>query len=149
MRKINTVVIHCSATPPSRNVDVEEIRRWHTEDRGWSDVGYHYIIRRDAVVETGRPLGTPGAHVKGHNAASIGICLAGGVDESDAPEANFTVDQMWALRKLLMDIRKDFPAVTKVLGHRDFPGVKKACPCFDVREWLWSINLQPKETFDA
>ena len=79
MREINKIVIHCSATPPDMYVDKAMIDRWHKE-RGWSGCGYHYVIKRDGQIELGRPIEKIGAHVKGHNKTSIGICYCGGVD---------------------------------------------------------------------
>ncbi len=137
MRKINLLVVHCSATAPALDIGVREIRRWHLQ-RGWSDIGYHYVIRRDGSLETGRPLEKAGAHAKGHNAYSIGICLAGGVDKANAPENNFTAAQFESLRGLLVKLLQRFPQ-SRICGHRDLANVRKACPCFDVRQW-WAQN---------
>lgn len=128
------LVIHCAATPPTADVGVKEIRQWHRQ-KGWVDIGYHYVIRRDGRVETGRPEDVIGAHVSGHNATSIGICMAGGVDKNQKPEDNFTGAQYEALAALLKTLICKYPGCT-ILGHRDFPGVKKACPSFDVAAWL-------------
>lgn len=103
-------------------------------------VGYHYVIRRNGVVEVGRAESMVGAHVEGWNKESIGICLAGGLDENGKAQNNFTEAQWNALRKLVFDLQVKYRD-TEVLGHRDFPGVKKDCPCFDVRTWY-------KETFE-
>lgn len=115
------IVIHCSATRPSQDIDAAEITRWHRQ-RGFVAIGYHYVIKRDGTVEQGRPEDTVGAHVSGHNSNSIGICLVGGVSENDVnkPESNFTKEQMAALKTLITDIRTRYPN-TKVQGHRDFP----------------------------
>lgn len=137
MRTINHLVVHCSATPQSMNIGAKEIRRWH-KDKGWSDIGYHYVIRRSGKREKGRPDSKVGAHVKGHNAGSLGICLVGGVDADNRERAefNFTKKQIIALDILLRLLtRKHKDAI--VLGHRDFPEVKKACPCFDVGAWWY------------
>lgn len=135
MREIKWLVVHCSATRASADIGAGEIRAWHMGGRGWRDIGYHYVIRRDGRVEDGRPLDRPGAHVVGHNARSVGICLAGGLDERGRPEDNFTEAQRRALKVLLLRLRRSFPAAD-ILGHRDFPAVRKDCPCFDVRGWL-------------
>lgn len=137
MRTLNTIVVHCSATPPDRNVTVADIRRWHTKGNGWSDVGYHYVIRRDGVVEAGRPLERPGAHAAGYNADSIGVCLVGGVDSDGQPDANFTRQQWAALAQLVDDILLTHGPL-KVIGHRDV-NAGKACPCFDVGAWYVAI----------
>jgi N-acetylmuramoyl-L-alanine amidase len=128
------IVIHCSATPPKLDVGAKDIRQWHRQ-KGWIDIGYHKVIRRDGSVEDGRPLDVVGAHVEGHNSTSIGICLVGGVDEKNQPQDNFTPAQWDALAALLSDLVKAYPGCT-IQGHRDFPGVKKACPSFDVAAWL-------------
>ena len=77
MRFIEKIVIHCTFTPPTMNIGVEEVRKWHVEENKWSDIGYHFVIRRDGTVESGRPVERPGAHVKGHNSNSIGIAWVG------------------------------------------------------------------------
>lgn len=129
------IVLHCSATRPNMDIGVKDIRRWH-KAKGWDDVGYHYVLRRDGRVEKGRPEQDVGAHVARYNSTSIGICLVGGVNQNDftKPENNFTAEQWVALRDLLAVLIRKYPDA-KVLGHRDFPGVSKACPCFDARQW--------------
>lgn len=110
-------------------------------------VGYHYVITADGAIQGGRPLNTPGAHTKGHNYSSWGICLIGGVDLHGRPENNFTHEQMTSLRMLITSLKVLAPNA-EALGHRDLsPDVNgdgmieqwewvKECPCFDVREWL-------------
>ena len=80
MREINKIIVHCSATREFQDVKTEEIRRWHM-DKGWSDVGYHYLIELDGSINKGRPVERIGAHCKGHNNDSIGVCYIGGVDK--------------------------------------------------------------------
>lgn len=127
-RNIDTIVVHCADTPPSMDVRAADIDRWHKE-RGWKGIGYHFVIRRDGVVEPGRPIDTPGAHVEGHNAYSIGICMAGG----KGTPGDFTAQQWTALHALVSAFTRVYPDAV-VLGHRDLnPG--KACPTFDVKEW--------------
>jgi N-acetyl-anhydromuramyl-L-alanine amidase AmpD len=135
VRTIKNIVVHCSATRPEADIGAAEIRRWHVEDNGWRDVGYHYIIRRDGRVEAGRPVEQPGAHVAGHNADSLGLCLVGGLDANGRSAAEYAPAQWAALRRLLGRLKERFPEAD-ILGHRDFPGVAKDCPCFDVRRWL-------------
>ena len=135
MRDINEIIIHCSATKPSQYaVNVDLIRQWHLA-RNWTDIGYHYVITRDAAVEKGRSLEIAGAHAYGRNKHSIGICLVGGLSEANIPEFNFTAKQMHAMRDLLQQIGEDHGRMN-IIGHRDVPGVNKACPCFDVKEWF-------------
>jgi hypothetical protein len=128
------LVVHCAATTPTMDIGRAEIDRWHRA-QGWLMIGYHYVIRRDGKVETGRPEESVGAHVSGYNANSVGICLAGGVDAQGRSEDNYTSAQYAALAELLRDLRTRYPNA-KVQGHRDFPKVAKDCPCFDVRSWV-------------
>lgn len=134
-RKIETVVIHCSATPQGRVHTAADIRAWH-KTKGWSDIGYHFVIRLDGTVEKGRPLDVAGAHVSGHNLYSIGVCYVGGVakDGKTAKDTR-TPAQKAAMRKLVDELLAKYPNA-KVCGHRDFPGVAKACPSFSVADWL-------------
>ena len=142
MRKINEIIIHCTATRPGwmavRPVKeiVAEITRWHVEDRGWSDCGYSHIISRSGEVGAARPEHRSGAHCKGRNSHSLGISLCGGRggESDDAFEDNFTPEQDAALRGLIADLKEKYPTITQVSGHSEFSA--KACPCFDVSEWL-------------
>lgn len=134
-RKItNYIVIHCSATPPHMDIGAETIRRWH-KDRGWSDIGYHFVISQKGTLELGRPVNAVGAHVKGHNHESVGICMVGGVDGDGNPSNTFVPNQFLTLFGVVKYLKECWP-MAKVLGHRDFPGVTKACPSFDAREWF-------------
>jgi len=136
MRKINKLVIHCSATKSTQDIGAVQIRNWHTK-KGWKDIGYHYVIRRDGTLEDGRPNQIAGAHVKGHNKDSLGICLVGGLDKNSNPESNFTKKQLKTARSLIRFLQKQYDVCDAyILGHRDFPKVNKRCPCFDVQLWL-------------
>lgn len=142
MRTINKIIIHAAYTPPGQDIGVAEIRRWHVEGNGWSDIGYHYVIRRNGVVEEGRPLEQAGAHVAGHNHDSIGICLVGGELAGagpQTPDCNYTAAQWAALEALVGYFAKRFPDAV-IRGHRDYDS-SKACPCFDVEAW-WAQRLQ-------
>ena len=139
MRKINWLVVHTAATRPSMDIGAKEIRRWH-KAKGWSDIGYHYVIRRDGTLEKGRPESVVGAHVRNHNSDSLGITLVGGVNENLEPENNYTKAQWVTLEKLLKELSIKYPSA-RVKGHRDFPGVHKACPCFDAEPWAASKGL--------
>lgn len=133
MRPIDTIIIHCSATKPSMDIGAEEIDDWHRA-RGWAQIGYHYVIRRDGTIEKGRPEHIIGAHVKGHNIGSIGVCYVGGIDEAGNPEDNRTAEQkisMFGLVKGLMVHHKVL--VERVIGHRE-TGAPKACPSFDAED---------------
>lgn len=137
-RTVNKLIIHCAATPPNMDIGVKEIRKWHLE-RGFNDIGYHHVIRRDGKIEDGRPLELVGAHVAGHNTGSIGVCLVGGVDSKNKPEANFTDEQWRRLRQYVLTFRVEYPKAT-IHGHNEFDP-KKACPSFDVQKWLKDQNI--------
>lgn len=128
------IIIHCAATPPSMDIGVKEIDRWHRA-KGWLGCGYHFVIRRDGTVEKGRDEKVAGAHVSGMNHNSIGICLVGGVMEKDkvTPENNFTEAQFTSMKSLVTDLLARYPGA-KVRGHKDF--AKKACPCFEVATYF-------------
>lgn len=130
MRKINKIIIHCTATPRGRHVTVAEIDRWH-HARGFDDIGYHYVIYLDGSIHPGRDLSHIGAHCKGHNTGSIGIAYVGGVEaDGHTPADTRTPQQKTALRTLVEELRGRFP-MTSVHGHNEFAA--KACPCFDVK----------------
>lgn len=127
------------------DVGVAEIRQWHTDPppqgRGWAAIGYHYVIRRNGDVEPGRHVSEVGTHVQGHNIESVGICLVGGVNAQNQPEANFTDAQYAALAELLTDLSKQYPKAV-IRGHRDFPKVQKACPSFAAIDWARARGLR-------
>ena len=141
---MDKIIIHCS---DSRGGDAVEIRKWHIE-RGWADIGYHYVItngRRspggevydvgdDGIVEEGRSLSIDGAHVYGHNQGSIGVCLI------STGDGEFTPLQSLALIRLLADLRLRFAiGHNQVFGHRDFDG-DKTCPGFNVYAFLSELE---------
>jgi N-acetyl-anhydromuramyl-L-alanine amidase AmpD len=149
MRHLDEIIVHCTATPATwrqgqtTSAKVAEVRRWHVDERGWSDIGYHYLIDRDGTVVEGRPLARPGAHVRGHNRNSIGIALFGGHGsaETDAFADNFTPAQDAALRRLLDSLRDQHKTISKVTGHNEYAA--KACPGFSVSEWLRNAPAKP------
>lgn len=138
------IVIHCSATPARMDVDAKEIDRWHKE-RGFLRIGYHYVIRRDGTREKGRDINDVGAHVTGFNHKSVGLCLVGGMDDSNAePEDNFTAEQWITLHITLKELRAEYP-LARIVGHRELYSAK-ACPSFDVQDWLKGFpELKPIE----
>lgn len=139
MRKIDLIVWHCTATPEGRDHTIADVRQWHVVEKGWSDVGYHYLIRLDGTIEEGRPLNRQGAHVRGYNATSIGIAYVGGVDAAMRPKDTRTEAQKTAMRELTLRLVKQFPGA-RVVGHRDL-GAAKACPSFDaVADWKAFID---------
>lgn len=127
------IIVHCSATPPSLDIGVEVIDNWH-KAKGWDGIGYHYVIRRNGTVEPGRDISKTGAHAKGYNSRSIGICLVGGINEDNTPDANFSIGQYNRLKEIIdgLILSKVVTKDVKIVGHRDLDGVTKACPCFDV-----------------
>ena len=129
MRKIEKIIVHCSATPEGRDYTVADIDRWHKQ-RGWKGIGYHYVVYRDGSVHRGRDVAAIGAHTVGHNATSIGVCYIGGVDVCGNPKDTRTPAQRAALRDLVELLRTEYPNAT-IHGHREFAA--KACPCFDVK----------------
>ena len=139
--KTDFIVIHTAATRPFMDVGANDIRQWHLAE-GYKDIGYHYVIRRNGTVETGRPEDAVGSHVKGYNTRSIGICLVGGLAQKApyAPENNYTKEQFKSLTFLLKQLKMKYPKA-EIKGHRDFPGVVKACPCFDVKAWLKTVSI--------
>ena len=130
-RKIEKLIIHCSATREGQHIDVDTIRDWHVNGRGWSDIGYHYVIYLDGSIHPGRPLERSGAHTKGHNSTSIGICYIGGVEkDGKTPKDTRTLEQKAALDNLLFELTDQFHGAT-IHGHNEF--ANKACPSFDVQ----------------
>lgn len=130
MRKINEIIIHCSDTPESREVTVDDIDMWHRQ-RGWKGIGYHYVIYLDGSIHNGRKIEEIGAHCTGHNKNSIGICYVGGCDEEMNPKDTRTEEQKQSLLDLLYRLKEKFPNA-KIYGHNDF--VNKCCPCFSVKD---------------
>lgn len=131
MRAINKIILHCSATPQDRHTTVEDIRLWHKQ-RGWSDIGYHYVVYLDGTVHEGRPIERSGAHTKGQNKNSIGVCYIGGVDKNNLKAKDTrTPEQIMALDLLLGSLLDDFKGAT-LHGHNEF--ANKACPSFDVQD---------------
>lgn len=135
-RKIKEIIVHCSATPEGKDYSVDTIRKWHLQ-RGFADIGYHYIIYRDGSIHTGRNEYVIGAHCKGHNSNSIGVCYIGGVAaDGKTPKDTRTSEQRQSLLKLLKELKVKYPKAS-IHGHRDFSS--KACPSFDATKEYSSI----------
>lgn len=129
-RRIDEIIIHCSATPEGKDFSVKDIRRWHLA-RGFSDIGYHYVVYRDGSVHPGRPVAQVGAHCTGHNSRSVGVCYIGGcASDGKTPRDTRTPAQRGALADLVASLRKKYPHAS-VHGHSEFAA--KACPSFSVR----------------
>ena len=128
MRTITEIIVHCSATPEGRAVTVGEIRSWHLQ-RGFKDIGYHYVVYRNGDIREGRDVNRVGAHCTGHNTHSIGVCYVGGyAKDGKTPKDTRTGKQKEALRWLIKGLKEVYPKAT-VHGHREF--APKDCPCFD------------------
>lgn len=127
MRKIKKIIVHCTATPG--DVSIETVREWHVNERGWRDVGYHFLIRTDGTIEEGRPIEQSGAHTKGHNWDSIGVAYAGGTGKNGEWLDTRTDQQKDSLVDLLCQLKDTYGGT--IYGHRDFS--EKACPSFDAR----------------
>ncbi len=133
MRTINKIIVHCSATQEGRDLDAAEINKWHLK-RGWNGIGYHYVVLLDGTIEYGRSIYKQGAHVKGENEGSIGICYIGGVESKRGSNGKWiakdtrTPEQKESLLLLLKTLKKMHSSAT-IHGHNEFAA--KSCPCFD------------------
>lgn len=144
MRKIHLIVIHCSATRADKELTAFDLDTMHRR-RGFNGTGYHYYIRKDGTTHLTRPVERIGAHAKGFNAESIGICYEGGLDCRGRPADTRTPEQRAALRLLVHQLQERFPGC-RVCGHRDLSPDRngngeiepeewiKACPCFEVKK---------------
>lgn len=138
-RDIKYIVVHCTATPTTTTLD--SIKRYWKEQRGWGDTpGYHYIIKRDGVIIQLLDEKKNSNGVYAHNSNCINIAYIGGIDKDGKPVDNRSDAQKHAMFDIIVRLTEKYPKA-EVLGHRDFPDVKKACPCFDVKEWL--KNYEP------
>jgi len=136
----DTIAIHCSATPATMDIGVEKIKEWHVKDNGWDDVGYHFIITRNGLVESARPEEMQGAHAPKVNHRSIGVCMIGGSDTNGDWSNNFTDEQWVTLKSLLLNLTKKYE-IKKIIGHYQVDD-KKKCPSFNVPEYLEENDLQ-------
>jgi len=130
MREIDKIIIHCSATPEQVHFDASRIDKWH-RDRGWSGIGYHYVILLDGTIEYGRDIEKTGAHTLGQNTGSIGICYIGGMDKEMKSSKDTRTDAQKDSLLLLLKTLKRFHPDAKIYGHRDFSS--KSCPSFDAK----------------
>lgn len=164
MKKIDAIIIHCSATRAGQDLRARDIDRMHKQ-RGFNQIGYNFVINLDGTVEHGRPLNIAGAHcnTKGfsdssYNRHSVGVCYIGGLDVNGKPADTRTDAQKDALRDLVVKLCKEYP-ILEILGHRDTsPDLNgsgevepyewiKVCPCFEVRDefsnFLRNIVIKP------
>lgn len=133
-RWVNEIIIHCSATKPNMDIGAEWIKNIHVNENKWADIGYHFVIRRNGIIEKGRDLNIIGAHVTGHNTGTIGVCLIGGLSENNKSENNFTERQFESAQALITVLSRFNPEIVKLSGHRDY--ANKDCPCFEVKDYL-------------
>lgn len=138
MRRITTLVIHCTATRSNMNFTHTDLLRAHRA-RGMRCIGYHFYIRKDGYIHSTRPLDMVGAHARGFNQDSIGIAYEGGLSPQGLPADTRTQKQKFSMRALIRVLKKDY-GITKVCGHRDLsPAITKQCPCFDVATDEWCV----------
>ena len=136
--KTDTIVIHCTQTPPDMDIGAEEINKWH-KNRGFDTIGYHFVITRSGAIEKGRDISREGAHASRVNGTSIGIALVGGADKDMEWENNFNEVQFVKLKELIEELQSKYMKL-KIIGHYEVDDHKK-CPSFDVPEWLKENGL--------
>jgi N-acetylmuramoyl-L-alanine amidase len=133
MRKIDWIVVHCTATPEGRPVSVKTITDWHVRGNGWRTIGYHHVIGINGEHWTTLPESQVGNHARGANANGIGVVYVGGLDKlAKNPKDTRTAAQKTTLRRLLAELKARYPNA-EIIGHRDVPGTRKACPSFDAK----------------
>lgn len=142
-RRIDLILVHCTATPEGKDYTVDQIREWHTLPKpkgyGWSDIGYHYVVYRDGSVHLGRDVDIAGAHCEGYNSNSIGIVYVGGLENipgkplAELPDKDTRTDaQKLSLLDLLVKLRRLYPTAV-IAGHRNYDRKGKRCPSFDAK----------------
>lgn len=144
MRNIKYIIVHCSATAEGKGFKEKDIDKWHRQ-RGFTCIGYHYVVDLDGKIEVGRPESQIGAQCKGYNSVSIGVCYVGGVaKDGKTPKDTRTAEQKDSLRRLLIELKRKYPNAV-ICGHRDMSPDKnhdgkieqwewmKACPSFDAK----------------
>ncbi len=143
MRIIKEIIIHCSATKEDKDYTVADIDRWHRA-RGFRKIGYHFVIYRNGDIHVGRSLSEIGAHCKGHNAISIGICYIGGLaSDNRTPKDTRTTEQKVALLSLIKFLKGKFPNAA-VIGHRDTSPDTNSNGIIEPSEWLKACPLTQK-----
>ena len=138
MRTINEIIIHCTATEDGNDYSVTDIDRWHRQ-KGYAEIGYHYLIHPDGMIDTGRAVTKVGAHCKGHNRYSIGIAYIGGLKDGK-PANTLTLYQRCALAALIKTLCLIYPSIKTISGHNRYSD--KACPCFDVPTFVYAWNIK-------
>ena len=129
-KSTNLIILHCSATKEGVNYTAKDIKNWHVQSNGWSDIGYHYVIDLDGTIEKGRDESYVGAHCSGKNSTSIGVCYIGGLDAKGKAKDTRTNEQKESMYRLVNQMLDKYKLTIKdVYGHRAF--CSKDCPCFD------------------
>ena len=139
MRDIDYIVLHCTATSPAATV--ESIKRYWRESLKWKSPGYHYIIDPKGKRHVLESILKPTNGVRGYNDRSIHVSYIGGIDSNGKAKDTRTAAQKRETECLLRELLEILPCRPDILGHRDFPGVNKDCPSFDVQKWLKEIGL--------
>lgn len=137
MRDLNRIILHCSATKEGQDFSAATIRQWHVKGNGWRDIGYHWVIRLDGSIEVGRPLDEAGAHTKGHNKDSVGVCYIGGCDADGKPKDTMSPEQEKAWRMIVLSLRTLYGNHITIHGHNEF--ANKACPSFTVKDKFYDM----------
>lgn len=150
-RRIDKIIIHCSASKEGQDVTVEQIDKMHRQ-RGFAGIGYHFVVYRNGQVHDGREISKVGAHTTGYNTGSIGICYIGGLGKDGKIKDTRTLEQRNSLYQLVKKLMEMYP-IKEVKGHRDYSpdtngdGVIskyewiKGCPCFEVSEFMEQYDL--------
>ena len=136
-RHIDLLVVHCTYTYKRMDIGAEEVTRWH-KDRGWSGCGYHFIIRKNGTIEKGRDLDRIGAHARGYNVGSIGVCYVGGRTDDNKPVDDRTPEQKKTLAALIINLQTEYPDAD-IKGHNELSS--KSCPNFSVKEFMSNIDV--------
>lgn len=151
-RRIDKIIIHCTASKEGQDMTVEQIDKIHRRN-GWAGCGYHFVIYRDGTIHDGRSIDKIGAHTGGYNTGSIGVCYVGGLDKNGKPKDTRTLKQKHALYALVSRLMLMYP-IKEVKGHRDYSPDKdgdgkiskyewiKSCPCFEVAEFVEYYGLE-------
>lgn len=156
MRQINSIILHCTATRIGQSITMQDIYRWHVKERGFSDIGYHFVVFPDGSIKEGRNIQTVGAHCIGHNSTSIGIAYVGGLDADGNPTDTRTQAQRQSLVKLVLDLSSKYKVnYYEIHCHNEF--AKKACPCFQIQDFRYELadalnnnffSMLKREVFD-
>ena len=139
MRELNRIILHSTATQEGKDYDIDDIRKWHLQ-RGFSDVGYHFVIYRNGIIAKGRSLSIQGAHTLGHNDDSVGVAYIGGIDATGKAKDTRTVAQKVSMRALILYLRLRY-RISNVMGHKQCSHTE--CPSFDSEKYARDVKHDP------